>query len=928
MPMQIPVFPGWRPEPSPRDLSAALAAAGTLWGTPPVAYPFPADIGWLTERLIVALRWDDLTRWREVYLLERDYGEKQVPASMYATAWRNAVQATGSSVRFRVRANPAKAIWYVRQLLQADAVVAASLELPAPSSYVDWNWPVRIAVAPDGDSDKMALSLRAWIGKEKEWLDPIVKFVDLNAAEPVVDFLFFTSGTGIRSALERSVTPIRANCLFLAGTEPELWDQLTRDIDTVVHLTQAKGVVVGSVDPGSPGPWFTEVIRNLSHNVPLDRALRDTNFNLILAASDPLLCAVFFPEIALRLIRQVGTLAHRGVRVTVDDNMSRHLDMPPGEHPLEIVAGQLGHNLERFRYFQESDEATTISRIARAAEGIQPEPESKEPDLRRLQHRLRWEEPPGRFVSENVGHLIAGSSYTLTVRIGPHDRSWSGSDRPFPEEELPPSESGGHLLTVVFSEPYSVPNPLVSTIFLPGAGPSSTCDFRFSASNDRNYFEGRVIVLHGNRVLQSALLRLDIARDWRSYSESEDEPAFTVETVVRPPSDLQIRRAYGAAILLNHSTDGEPRATRVAGYRPALIPLKGIEEAILRIKDTWDTSNWEDGKFDRMDSAETLELLRNLAIHGRLLYDALVDDLQLEERLRTNPRIQMIAARIDSHLPVEFCYSRRPPRSTAGLCPKAAAALRAGGCPGDCTAPGDEDSVICPLAFWGLSRVIEWHRFDPADRKELDGADFGMLAEPTAREGTLAPLDKLLLAASKKVPEKEIGALVKELHLANHRKPVRAKSWKEWVSAVADEGPATLLLMVHTDQLINLPTMEIADELLDPPYVDAVHVCKPGGAKPLVLLLGCGSGISAVPFQGMPAQFRRKGAAIVVTSMAELLDVHAPKLAALILAELEKSAAGPRTFGDIMLSVKRTCLEKGLPIGLALMTYGDADWWI
>jgi hypothetical protein len=157
--MQTPVFPGWHPEPSPQDLSAALAAVGTLWGTRTFFYPFPVDIGWLTERLIGALRQGDLTPWHELNSLESDYGEEQVPAFMYATAWRNAVEETRSSVRFRVTASPAKAVWYVRQLLKADAVVAASLELPAPSSYVDWNWPVRIAVAPDDDSDKMAARL-------------------------------------------------------------------------------------------------------------------------------------------------------------------------------------------------------------------------------------------------------------------------------------------------------------------------------------------------------------------------------------------------------------------------------------------------------------------------------------------------------------------------------------------------------------------------------------------------------------------------------------------------------------------------------------------------------------------------------------------------------------------------------------------------
>ena len=110
--------------------------------------------------------------------------------------------------------------------------------------------------------------------------------------------------------------------------------------------------------------------------------------------------------------------------------------------------------------------------------------------------------------------------------------------------------------------------------------------------------------------------------------------------------------------------------------------------------------------------------------------------------------------------------------------------------------------------------------------------------------------------------------------------------------------------------------------------MDAKHVCKAGSSPPLVLLLGCGTGVADAAFQTFPAQFRRKGAAIVVSTMAELLDNHAPRLAAKIIAEIAKKGGKKRTFGEIMLSVKRRCLLEGLPIALALMSYGDADWWV
>ena len=54
--------------------------------------------------------------------------------------------------------------------------------------------------------------------------------------------------------------------------------------------------------------------------------------------------------------------------------------------------------------------------------------------------------------------------------------------------------------------------------------------------------------------------------------------------------------------------------------------------------------------------------------------------------------------------------------------------------------------------------------------------------------------------------------------------------------------------------------------------------------------------------------------------------IHAPRLARAILAELANPVQGQRSFGDVLLSVKRKGLLSGLPIALALVGYGDADW--
>jgi hypothetical protein len=958
--MPAPSFRHWPERPRRDDLAAALAAVGVIWASVGV-YPFSDEEESLVQQLRTALKGHEIVDWSEPYFLE-EANVGHVSGNHLASAWR-AVTQEYQGFRLKLKTRPSRALWYMRLLSSPKLrITAVFLNLNSTLTYIDWNWPIRVGIMSGTRSNRMELALRQWIQKKKSWLEPLVELVDIASQEPAVDFLFFPDGRSAFKTLRKSLTSVRANCLFLLGTTPNEWKQLAGAIQESAALTQANGVAITTFEAGNPGPWFTELVRELSHNIPLDVALQTVSNRFrkkeLLASSTALIDGTRLSVVAARLSRRLDEAAPS--ELEVDERMSQHIDLLPGRHRSNDVARKLMQNLERFQYLSEADEATTVSRISRDAHLDEVFVESTD-DIagpRALQHYLYSEEE--RYYHPNFhwrrarpdAPFGAGFSYTLVLRVGSSEDGWISLDRPFPERELPPSDRG-HLLTIVFSEPFSVPQPMIATMFLPPKGPSSICEFRFKPNAKRKVFEGRVIVLHKNRVLQSALLRASVldlrTQTGRKYwmdavtrrfatqadKERQGEPAegpenatLVVEAAVRPFTSLNDRRDYAATLLLNKSIDGQSRVTRVAGYRASLISLKGIEKAIEAIKSTWDGCDWEGLKYDRLDAKETLDLLRSLAVHGRLLYDALVDDQQLAERLKTEPRIQVIAARVDAHLPIEFCYSRTPPKSTARICPNAAKALREGRCDKCEVRTSSEDAFVCPLAFWGLSKVIEWHRFDVRDQQAIGNADFALQNEPTPRNPKLTPLEKLLMGSSAKIPIGEITTLQNSIHLVNNAKPRRATTWEQWTDAIEKYGPATLLLMVHTALLQNLPSMEIGQRLLDPPYVDVKHVLKTGGSPPLVLLLGCGTGVGDIAFQSLPAQFRRKGAAIVVSTIAELLDVHAPRLAAFILGELAKPAASQRTFGEIMLTVKRTCVAQGLPIAMALLSYGDADWWM
>jgi hypothetical protein len=93
------------------------------------------------------------------------------------------------------------------------------------------------------------------------------------------------------------------------------------------------------------------------------------------------------------------------------------------------------------------------------------------------------------------------------------------------------------------------------------------------------------------------------------------------------------------------------------------------------------------------------------------------------------------------------------------------------------------------------------------------------------------------------------------------------------------------------------------------------------------VLLGCETGSSAAPFQDFVAAFRRSGAALVLGTLSEILGRQAGPVAQELTQELRRQLRDrPTPFGDVLLTVRRKLLQKGLTVVLALIAYGDADW--
>jgi len=561
-------------------------------------------------------------------------------------------------------------------------------------------------------------------------------------------------------------------------------------------------------------------------------------------------------------------------------------------------------------------------------------------DLQIIQGELFEVPGEGRPIRRR-GALRAGADHALVVRMGPGGQEWlAPAEEAISGRVAPPLAAGSEPLRVVLSEPNHVPEPQTGTIIVPREGPSSTCRLDFRTRTDEPGFQGRVVVLHGNRVLQTALLRSQVVPS-PTDAGHDGSPTLMTEGIIRPSlSDLSSRRKFDVAFVANHSPDNTPGLTTIAGESATFDSLHGLDEVIRQIRDLLEhfVVNLAPTSPQRLDADANVDLLLELALHGRRLYEGIVMDNRLAPTLVKARYLQLVSAR-DTPLPLEFVYDQPPPRPDARLCPRARNALTTGTCAGCAEMRETPARFICPLGFWGLSRVIERQSLVAARRGHLQGHDFALMSFPTSRHDTLHVLQAGVLGASGRVDEVvpgQVQRVLQALRAATRGNAVLAGSWEEWAEAIKKRSPTLLVLLPHTGRhriqrrtrVISVPMLEIGrNKQLLRDYITSKHVRStrsPTG--PIVVLLGCKTEDTSIPFQSFSAQFRRQGAAVVVGTLTSVLGRHAAPVAVRFVHDLQRAAAQRGSFGDAFLESRRRALADGLAMALCLVAYGDTDW--
>jgi hypothetical protein len=537
--------------------------------------------------------------------------------------------------------------------------------------------------------------------------------------------------------------------------------------------------------------------------------------------------------------------------------------------------------------------------------------------------------------------FIEGEQYSVRVRIGPSDQSWLTLKKEFPQHLLPLKEK--HTLQVFFSEPNHVPEVQTATIELLRRGPSNECQFFFNVKKQIPPFEGRIIIAHKNRIVQTALLKGEVVENF-ARAETRKSITLEMEAMVRPTiADLSGRPKFDLALLINQGSDNKHRLTKLAQDRASILDIEGIQTSIKNIQERLESAsraiadaNIPEGVFR---SEETETLLNFLAYHGRILYDAIItDQVDAGWLPRHIGRVQLVSAHAEAFLPLEFLYEKPAPSIDARLCPGSEQALIEGNCQ-DCLIRDDMTNVpyICPIGFWCLSRVIERHAHDASYGTMLGSSDYVMQSEPVDDRMELQVLRTCLYAASNRVDSVVPGQtkqFLDTLNSVSNNPGIMVSLWNDWAKEVASKHPTLLILMPHTleDETLKAPVMEIgtSDRLVSG-HIRPGYVCtSPEDQPPIVALLGCETMVPYSKYMGFVPQFRRNGAALVISTMTTVLGRHvvpiASKLMGEIKMELDEAEGHAISFGDVLLNVRRKMMLQGLPIVLCLIAFGDADW--
>lgn len=394
------------------------------------------------------------------------------------------------------------------------------------------------------------------------------------------------------------------------------------------------------------------------------------------------------------------------------------------------------------------------------------------------------------------------------------------------------------------------------------------------------------------------------------------------------------RRGFDSWLVLNHTSDGEHTATAAGKDGAFIASLDGVAAQLANINALLTDVAYKEKAYAKgLLSDINAKLLCDLAGEGNVLCRNLVMDYidrsSAAQALRESAYLQIVSARPDAIVPLEFVYGYPPPQEGAPVCKNAKEALLVGRCPESCRPKESPAPHVCPLGFWGLSKVIERHVHDPGLPKAAKiEADTG---DPMPGRDVLMLQGASLVAASRQVPASSRGQLAKAVESAWHGDVAAVRNWRDWKSTVQAKNPVLFVTLPHADGTGANISLEISGDVMKSIQIDQTYVCSNQKRPPIVLLLGCDVANTANPeaYARHIAVFRQARAALVLGTVATVLGADGAKVAAQLVTRLSDTAKkSTERFGDVLLQVKREAVADSLMVAMCLVAFGDADWYL
>lgn len=511
---------------------------------------------------------------------------------------------------------------------------------------------------------------------------------------------------------------------------------------------------------------------------------------------------------------------------------------------------------------------------------------------------------------EGKSQPIAAGRNVVEVSIG-RPRKGAKSVQGFDFDQLFDNDQRKLRITIVFVPRQPGTPAIEKNIMLPRVGDTRRAVFEWDIPADATRGEARIMVIHRNRLLQTARLSGEVGQE-----------ADLVEmTLVRTDlNGLDDRRAFDLTLLVEGDDGAESliahgeRTTDVV--RNEVGDLTDVRAIAARMRALLDEESFAAGSRRKPNPESMRQLLVALAQEGRHLHLRL---LGLVEGLADCEYLQLVTATPGWFVPLEFIYPHEPPDDDAQVCPDWLPGGE-GKCGGRCIVD-DNPKLVCPGAFWGMSRVIERHYRGPrlaggvSSKEKVDSLTS---SEPTAERRRLQ-LDNPVIAASERVSEADTKSVVEELG----EDAAVCANWDEWTTTLKAEPRHLLALLPHT----NKGTLEIGGDVQKSAVFASKRYLTGGNdVEPVVLMLGCHTAGSDEDPAGYASDVLVHGGAIVVTSLSLLLNKHAAEYARRLIDELGAAGRKARPVATVMREFRREAVFAGYPTALAITAYGDSDW--